>query len=166
MPPALTRNNAGRRRRNFLLALVGLALLALCVPGLHHPAAQAATTFTLNATGDGSDSNLADNACNDGGGNCSLRAAIQQANTTAGTDTINISVSGTINLAGALPVINTNMTVNGPGSGQLTVRRDTGGVYRIFTVSSAATVAISGLTVTNGLTEDGTPGSPFANQGG
>ena len=165
MPHTLTRNTAGRRRRNFFLLLAGLALLALCIPGLHQPVAYAAT-FTVNTTGDGADNNLADGVCNDGGGNCSLRAAIQQANATAGTDTINITVNGTINLTGALPVINTNMTINGPGSGQLTVRRDTGGAYRIFTVSGPATVAISGLTVTNGLTADGTPGSPFANQGG
>jgi SSS family solute:Na+ symporter len=40
---------------------------------------EAATTFTVNSTGNGGDSNTADGICNDGAGNCTLRAAIQQA---------------------------------------------------------------------------------------
>src|ERR1051325_5092505 len=105
MPRPLTRNNLGRLRRNLFLLLVGLALTALCLPGPQQPRAHAATTFTVNTTTDGPDSNPADNVCNDGGGGCSLRAAIMQANATAGTDTINVPVVGTINLTGALPVI-------------------------------------------------------------
>jgi CSLREA domain-containing protein len=163
----LTRNNAGRRRRNLFLMLVGLTLLALCVPGLYQPHAHAATNFNVNSTGDSADSNLSDNVCNDGGGNCTLRAAIQQANATAGTDTINITANGTINLTGALPNITTDMSINGPGAKLLTVRRDTGGDYRIFTVSTgAAVVNISGLTLTNGRTPDGEGGFSDAGNGG
>ncbi|MET0645318.1 MAG: tandem-95 repeat protein [Pyrinomonadaceae bacterium] len=167
MPRPLTPHRAGLCRRYFYPALLGLALLALCVPGLHQPHAHAATTFTVNTTGDSADTNLADNVCNDGGGNCSLRAAIQQANATAGTDTININVNGTINLTGVLPDITTNMSISGPGSGLLTVRRDTGGNYRIFLVNSLG-VSISGLTVTNGRPPDGAPttnGNPFGQDG-
>src|SRR5262245_40501299 len=43
----------------------------------------------------------------------------------------------------------------GPGANLLTVRRDTGGNYRIFTVSAFATVGISGLTVADGTTAQG-----------
>src|SRR5205085_1792521 len=85
---------------------------------------------------------------------------------TFGADTINFSVNGTINLTGALPDITGDLTINGPGSNLLTVRRDTGGFYRIFAVSFPATVNISGLTVTNGLTADGAPGSFFGGMGG
>src|ERR671926_346430 len=104
MPRPLTQNNFGRRRR-LLLLLACLCVFALGVHGFYQPAARAATTFTVNSAGDGADANLADNVCNDGGGNCTLRAAIQQANATAGTDTINFSVTGTINLTGPLPDI-------------------------------------------------------------
>src|SRR5882762_7284479 len=48
----------------------------------------AATTFTVNSTGDGADSNLADGVCNDGTGACTLRAAIQQANADTGAEIV------------------------------------------------------------------------------
>ena len=102
-------------------------------------------------------------------GLCTLREAIGAANSNtasggavgecaagsgSGSDTINFSVNGTINLTTALPDINSDMTINGPGSGLLTVRRDTGGDYRVFNITFG-TVGISGLTITNGKTADG-----------
>jgi VCBS repeat-containing protein len=74
-------------------------------------------------------------------------------------------VTGIINLTGALPNLDTNMTLNGPGSGSLTVRRETGGNYRIFTVGGV-TAGISGLTLTNGRTPDGPTGNRGENGGG
>ena len=70
------------------------------------------------------------------------------------TDTITFSVTGTINLASALPDLSTNIDIQGPGANLLTVRRVTGGDYRIFTVAISATVGISGLTVSNGVVAD------------
>lgn len=102
-------------------------------------------------------------------GLCTLREAITAANNnvasgavagecaagSSSADVIDLtSVTGAINLTGTLPSISSSMTLTGPGSAQLTVRRDTGGVYRIFTISSG-TVAISGITITNGRTPDG-----------
>ncbi|MCH8964135.1 MAG: hypothetical protein IIB58_04175, partial [Planctomycetes bacterium] len=54
----------------------------------------AATTFTVDSTGDGGDSDTADGVCDDGLGHCTLRAAIEQANAVAGLDTINFSIPG------------------------------------------------------------------------
>ena len=84
-----------------------------------------------------------------------LRQAITDAHAQADLsdilfDNTVFNVPRTINLAGALPDINTSLTINGPGANLLTVRRDTGGVYRIFTISS--TVSLSGLTIANGVT--------------
>ncbi|MET0646806.1 MAG: Ig-like domain-containing protein, partial [Pyrinomonadaceae bacterium] len=149
-----------------LLLLTLLPLLALAALGsLISRTALAATTFTVNSTGDGADSNTADNLCNDGSGNCTLRAAIQQANATAGTDAINFSVTGTINLTGVLPDLASAITISGPGASQLTVRRDTGGEYRIFTVNGGGSVTMSGLTVANGKTPDGVDGGGVNNVG-
>lgn len=115
---------------------------------------------------------LADVA-NNSDGQCSLREAITAANNNVASgavagecaagaidpssDTITISVTGTINLTGVLPALTSDMSLVGPGSSQLTVRRDTGGDYRIF-FDNNRNVSISGMTVTNGKTADGTTG--------
>jgi CSLREA domain-containing protein len=125
-----------------------------------------ATTIVVNSLSD---------VANSSDGLCTLREAITAANLNAssgsaagecaagsssGSDTINLAgVSGIINLVGALPDIVSDMTINGPGSALLTIRRNTGGDYRIFFLNNR-NVSISGLTVTNGKTPDGASGSP------
>jgi hypothetical protein len=69
-------------------------------------------------------------------------------------DTINFSVTGTINLAGPLPDLARNVSIEGPGSDLMTVRRDTGVDYSIFQVDAGVTVSISGLTISNGNGSD------------
>ena len=117
------------------------------------PTTHAATTFTVNSLADTPDAAPGNGTCADAGGACTLRAAIAEANSLSGDDTINFSVTGTINLTGALPILSSNVIINGPGSSLLTVRRDTGGNYRIFQTSGNS--SISGLTITNGRTPDG-----------
>jgi hypothetical protein len=80
-----------------------------------------------------------------------LRFCIEKANDTPGHDTINLNVTGTINLTGPLPDLASDMDILGPGSDALTVRRNTGGNYRILTVTPGATVRITGLHMMNGL---------------
>jgi hypothetical protein len=64
-------------------------------------------------------------------------------------------VTGTINLTGALPNLTHSISIAGPGVASLTVRRDTGGYYRIFTVDSGKTVSLAGLTIANGFSYSG-----------
>src|SRR5207302_9370163 len=110
-----------------------------------------AASLVVNSTADGDDG-----FCTTDPGGCTLREAINAANFNSDTNTITFdgtvfaSHGNVINLTSALPGINTNMTVQGPGATILTVRRDTGGDYRIFTVGSGVTATISGLTITNG----------------
>src|SRR5262249_61071858 len=56
-----------------------------------------------------------------------LRQAILVANATPGDDAITFGVTGTINLAGALPDLSTNIDIQGPGANLLTVQRGTAG---------------------------------------
>src|SRR5688572_23552793 len=61
--------------------------------------AQASTTYTVNSQqGDGPDASSADGLCKTSSGECTLRAAIQQANLTPGADTINFNAIGGVSL--------------------------------------------------------------------
>ena len=132
--------------------LLSLLFIAVVIPQLL-TTTRAALTFTVNSLLDTPDAAPGNGTCADANGACTLRAAIQEANSFGGDDTINFSVTGTINLTGALPVLSSNVIINGPGSALLTVRRDTGGNYRILQTSGTST--ISGITITNGRTPDG-----------
>ncbi len=79
-----------------------------------------------------------------------LRYCITKTNNTPGVDVIEFRVAGTINLQSVLPNINDGLVIFGPGVNDLTVRRDTGGNYRIFTVNDGITAEIYNLTATNG----------------
>ena len=93
----------------------------------------------------------------------SLRQAILAANnsTSLVTPTITFTgsaLTGTINLASALPDLARSMIIDGPGAANLTVQRGGSGSYRIFTVQSGATVTIQDLTVANGSVSGGNGG--------
>jgi hypothetical protein len=83
-----------------------------------------------------------------------LRFCITKANVEPGPDVIAFSRTGVINLSGPLPDVASDIDVQGPGAELLTIRRNSGGDYRIFTVA-AGTVAISDLTITNGNADVG-----------
>jgi hypothetical protein len=92
-----------------------------------------------------------------------LRYCLTQAND---RDQVIFSVTGTINLVQALPDLTRSIAIEGPGAEFLTVRRGSGGFYRIFTVDSGATVSISGLALTNGyIHQDPEQGGAIYNAG-
>lgn len=87
---------------------------------LFFTASARAATFVVNSIGDGADANLADNLCETATADeCTLRAAIGQANQTAGIDVINFSIPPfngavkTIAPASALPDITEAVTIDG-----------------------------------------------------
>lgn len=102
----------------------------------------------------------ADTANGSCGANCTLRDALTAANANgAGLDDIIFdntlfSASQTITVLSALPDITSSLTLNGTGANLVTVRRDTGGDYRIFTINSGQTVTLAGLTITGGNVTD------------
>jgi CSLREA domain-containing protein len=78
---------------------------------------EATNIYTVNSTGDGDDSNTADGICNDGNGNCTLRAAIEQANAGTGASMIRFKIGSggqqTITLTSPLPAITQAVTIDG-----------------------------------------------------
>jgi CSLREA domain-containing protein len=129
----------------------GLLLAALVAASLLFASpAHAATTFTVNNTGDPGDGN-----CTAGG--CTLREAITAANETPGADTINFGISGsgvkTISPASesGLPQITGPVVIDGytqPGSKKNT--QPTGGLDSVILVELSginAGESASGLTI-------------------
>ena len=96
-------NKFGYGRADALAAVVSLDQLS-------------GTTFTVDSTGDGADSNSSDGECDDGNGNCTLRAAIQEANRVNGSF-IKFNISGggtrTIQPASSLPTITRMVFIDG-----------------------------------------------------
>ena len=104
-------------RALLVVLMLGGAVLLVLSSG---PAA-AATTFTVNTTGDDGDMQITDSTCDSdpaAGEQCTLRAAIEEANDTAGDDTIDFDISGTgavrtIYPTSALPTITDTVTIDG-----------------------------------------------------
>src|SRR5208337_4251568 len=90
-------------------------------------------------------------------GQTTLRDAITTADAGTGNQyVIKFAVKGTIDLTGALPALDNNIAIKGPGAKNLTVQRNpTASPFRIFTVDTGDTVNISGLTIAGGYTHDG-----------
>ena len=145
------------------LAAIALVLMML-LPQL--VGAQGAT-FTVNSTADTVDINPGDGVCADGSGNCTLRAAIMEANALPGADTITLP-AGTYTLT--IPGVNedfdatgdldiaSDLTITGAGANMTTI--DGGGIDRVLEIRPVNTtnVHISGLTVTGGKTLNSSPG--------
>jgi CSLREA domain-containing protein len=91
----------------------------------------------------------------DDGRTGSLRWAVDQANTAGGSNKIdfNLPNAATIDLTGMLPDIHSNLTIAGPGAGQLTI--DGKNLYSILQVKPSYTVSVSGLNLIDGLAGSG-----------
>ena len=72
-----------------------------------------ASTYTVDDLGDASDATPGDDICDTGGGVCTLRAAIGEANAHAAADTIEFSVIGVITPATALPALVEQTVIDG-----------------------------------------------------
>ena len=153
-----------------ILAAVGAAFLLWGLLFAYASSPAQAAIITVNSLADDTDGT---------DGECTLREAITAANTDtasgtatgecaagSGEDGIDIELTGTVNLTGALPDLSTNLAIAGPGADEFTVRRDSGGDYRIFTVTSGSVVSISGITISGGNVPLGSDGGGILNNGG
>ena len=113
-------------------------------------------TFVVTTTSD-HDDGVCDAA------DCTLREAINAANARTGS-IIGFApgVTGAIQLTAALPNLNQNVAVQGPGADRLTVIRSTGGTYRVLTILLPGVfVSVSGLTLAGGIVVDSNGGAIF-----
>ena len=137
----------------FLLVLgTGLwATLAMAAPSSQSRISPAAATIAVTSTGDAHDANTGDGTCDDGTGNCTLRAAIEQA---ASGDTITVP-AGTYTLTlGSELAIDKSLTLTGAGSGDTIIQAATSSAdatSRVFNITGGS-VAISDVAVQNGNT--------------
>lgn len=144
-------------RRSAVAAGLVAALLGTLLAAAPDPAG-ADVTFVVNRAADDSDLNLANDLCDTSAQNglqCTLRAAIQEANDTAGADTINFNI-GTdgglkgITPASPLPAITEAVTINGYsqlGSVQNTLATGNDAILRIRLSGVDAGAAASGLRI-------------------
>ena len=133
-----------------------LAAIFVLTIAVSQTASAAGTTITVNTTSD---------AENSSDGLCTLREAINAANSntasgaTAGecaagsasdSDTISLTgLTGTITLGSALPAVTSEMSITGPGQSQLTISGNNS--FRVFNLTlSSGLVSFSGLTIANG----------------
>lgn len=123
-----------------VLAVTVLLLGSLAVAPL---APASAAGFMVNSNGEQPDANLADGVCATAGNVCTLRAAVQQANASAGSDVITVPAM-TISFQAALP-ITSNLAIQGAGARQ-TVLASNGVPHGILTINGGV-VTISGLTI-------------------
>ena len=142
----------------------------------------AAETFAVTTTNDTVDDDLDDPACLDAAGECSLRAAVMQANKTPGADTITIP-AGTYALTLPSPDpagpdarvgdldVTESLTISGAGIDSTTVAGGPGWSDRLFEVDSGEVagnvdLALSGMTLTKGKTDALGGGLYFTDVGG
>ena len=105
-------------------------------------------------------------------GQTTLRDAINQANaSTDSQEVITFAVDGTTHLTSALPALDNNITIQGPGPSKLTVQRDSSTVpFSVFTMMSenSPAVTVSAMTISGGNATNTTldDGGGICNWGG
>ena len=113
----------GHQRRSYTwrwtAALAGLAVLslALVMAIVVTPATRVqAATYTVNVNTDDADDNIGNGVCHTAGGQCTLRAAIQEANASVDNDVIAIGTAGPIVLLAGLPnITDDDLIITGSG---------------------------------------------------
>jgi hypothetical protein len=100
-------------KRKIALVVIGAVATSTALIAVAPPAA--AATFTVDDVGDGADATL-NGTCSDSSNNCTLRAAIQEADNTTAKDVINFDIGTgvqTITPDSALPQIDQPVVIDG-----------------------------------------------------
>ena len=141
-----------------LTTVLALALATVGLVGISPARADAA--FAVSSPADDADGNVGDGTCSvaaDGSGPCTLRAAIDEANSTLSPTVITVP-PGTIVLGSELAIqSDADVTVNGAGPGVSVL--DGGDATRHFSVNGSGSLTLADMTLQNG--RDTGPGSVF-----
>lgn len=99
-----------------------------------------AATFTVTSDLDTGDASPGDGNCDIGGVVCTLRAAIQEANTLAGTDTINFTAGSRNITPGSTMTVSSQVTIDGTtvGGGNTIVLDANDGAFAAFTLDGSS----------------------------
>lgn len=135
--------------------ITGILAGLLLVPA----AAHAAQTYNVNSTTD-ADNSTAESACTSGATGCTLRAAITDANSNAGS-TISVQ-AGTYTLLVGLLTLSANTTIFGADSSTTII--DGNSATQVLVINSGVTASISDVTIRNAKTT-ATDGAAIKNNG-
>lgn len=133
-----------RARRAWLVA--GAMLLTTIVAVAGAPPAEAAT-FVVDSTADTSDATPGDGVCADAGGDCTLRAAIEEANQSDAPDAVTVP-AGTYAVTTPL-VVSRDLTLTGAGTAATRVHASTS-VYLMELGTVGVSMAVADLTIGRG----------------
>ena len=134
------------------LARLGAATFVLALgffAALHTFSSAHAVDYTVTTTADS--------------GPGSLRQALADANASPGHDTITFAVTGTIALDSPLPTIGDDVTLQGPGAGELAISG--GYLYRILDISPTVAVTVTDLALIEGRAPNGEAGGAIRSRG-
>jgi hypothetical protein len=148
-----------KRMKTLGLGLLAAVMVAASLILAANTPAHATTTFTVNNASDFGDVNVGDGVCSGSTINeeCTLRAAIQEANATSGVDTIEFGIPGsgvkTISPNSGLPEITDQVTIDGytqPGSSPNTLPKGTNARLKIELNGINAGAGVDGLRIGSG----------------
>jgi len=145
------RRTISRSTPRFLIA--GLALFLAGV--------SAAATFTVDSTIDASDAIPGNGICSDGAGHCTLRAAIQEANSASAASTNVINVPPGTYVTTSILLVNKvdaakDLSIIGTGpAGGVIVDASGGNAHGVFIVAGGGLTSMTNLTIQNGSTSTG-----------
>jgi len=161
-------------RRNLALPLAAAAVLTTPLAVLTAPLAvragaaplrHVALSFEVTTTADAHDAHPGAGRCADRAGRCTLRAAVEEAGARPpGTAVSIVLPAGTYPLTlGSLDFDGGPVSVAGAGARSAVIEAT--GRFRVLDVGSAATVTLSGVTITGGRPGDGSYGGGVLNTG-
>jgi CSLREA domain-containing protein len=127
-------------------------------------------TFVVNTTSDTADAAAGDGACADASSNCSLRAAISEANALAGPDIITLGAANYMQTLGPSEEnlnaggdwdIRSDITINGVDQATTILQAPTclANRDRVLDIGSGTTVTLNDLTISNGCLSTVAPGA-------